>query len=100
MILSELKLFEFLTHELKLPETKAKQYVNDLKQSEELLEQKIEDKIEKKFRDNKDILASKEDTYRIEVKIEKLRAEFLVVKWMLGVVLAGIISLILKTFFT
>jgi hypothetical protein len=41
---------------------------------------------------DKDILATKIDLAPIKV-------ELLVVKWMLGVVLAGIVSLILKAFF-
>ena len=48
--------------------------------------------IENKIEERKDELATKLD-------IEKLKAELLVIKWMLGVVLAGIISLVLKTFF-
>ena len=38
---------------------------------------------------------------RAETKLgmEKIKAELLVIKWMLGVVMAGIVSLILKTFF-
>jgi hypothetical protein len=44
------------------------------------------------FNSKKDFLASKMD-------IEKLKAELLVLKWMLGFVLAGILSLILKAFF-
>ena len=50
------------------------------------------DLVENKIDSKKDELATKLD-------IEKLRAELLIVKWMLGVVLAGIVSLILKTFF-
>jgi hypothetical protein len=44
------------------------------------------------FNAKKDILASKLD-------IEKLNAELLVIKWMLGFVMAGILSLIMKSFF-
>jgi len=44
-------------------------------------------------------LAEKSDMLATKLDIEKLRAELLVVKWMLGVVLAGIVSLIVKTFF-
>ncbi len=44
------------------------------------------------FNTKKDILATKMD-------IEKLKAELLVIKWMLGFVLAGILSLIVKSFF-
>ena len=38
------------------------------------------------------------DTLATKLDIEKLKAELLVVLWMLGVVLAGIISLVLKAF--
>jgi hypothetical protein len=44
------------------------------------------------FNTKKDILATKMD-------IEKLKAELLVIKWMLGLVLAGILSLIVQSFF-
>jgi hypothetical protein len=44
------------------------------------------------FNSKKDLLASKMD-------IEKLKAELLVLKWMLGFVLAGILSLVFKAFF-
>ena len=47
----------------------------------------------------KDILATKEDTHNLKIDIERLRAELLVIKWMLGVVLAGILSLVAKSFF-
>ena len=40
----------------------------------------------------------KMDTLATKLDIEKLKAELLVVLWMLGVVLAGIISLVLKAF--
>ena len=52
----------------------------------------IKEEVKNQLADKTDILATKVD-------IEKLRAELLVVKWMLGVVLAGIVSLIVKTFF-
>lgn len=48
--------------------------------------------VENKIDPRKNELATKVD-------IEKIKAELLVIKWMLGVVLAGIISLMLKTFF-
>ena len=44
------------------------------------------------FNTKKDLLATKLD-------IEQLKAELLVLKWMLGFLLAGMLSLILKTFF-
>ena len=58
---------------------------------------------DRKFEESKKELATKSDMHdlKAELKIdsEKLRSEFLVVKWMLGVILAGIISLVVKTFF-
>lgn len=71
----ELELYELLKIKLGEKETKA---LFDL----------VENKIEVK----KDELATKLD-------IEKLRAELLIVKWMLGVIIAGILSLVLKSFF-
>jgi hypothetical protein len=34
-----------------------------------------------------------------KTEVEQIRVDLLVVKWMLGMVLAGIVSLILKAFF-
>jgi len=36
---------------------------------------------------------------RLENKFESIKGEMLLLKWMIGFVLAGIVSLILKTFF-
>ena len=44
-------------------------------------------------------LATKLDIEKIRVDIERVRGEILVLKWMLGVSIAGILSLILKSFF-
>ena len=44
------------------------------------------------FNAKKDVLATKMD-------IEQVKAEILVLKWILGFLLAGMLSLILKTFF-
>ena len=71
----ELDLYELLKIKLGEKETKA-----------------LFDLVENKIDARKEELATKVD-------IERLRAELLIVKWMLGVVLAGIISLILKAFF-
>ena len=35
----------------------------------------------------------------VKIVIEKIKTDLIVIKWMLGVVLAGIISLMVKTFF-
>jgi hypothetical protein len=49
-------------------------------------------------------LATKEDIglIRSEMKFEfsDVRADIKLVKWMLGVLLAGVVSLVMKTFFT
>lgn len=87
MIVSEIALYNVL--KTKMGEAEAQTVVEGIKQE-----------IKNEFNANKDILATKKDVSEIRLEIEKLRAEFMVVKWMLGVVLAGIISLILKTFFT
>ena len=57
----------------------------------ELVEHKIDIK--------KDELATKGDIHVLKIDNEKVKAELLVIKWMLGVVLAGIISLVIKSFF-
>lgn len=48
-------------------------------------------------------LATKEDIYNLELKIEQkianIQSDIRLMKWMLGVVIAGILSLLLKTFF-
>ena len=71
----ELELYELLKIKLGEKETKA-----------------LFDLVEHKIDSKKYELATKLD-------IEKLRAELLIIKWMLGVVLAGIVSLIVKSFF-
>ena len=48
--------------------------------------------VDHKFDSKKDDLATKLD-------IEKIKAELAVLKWMMGVVIAGILALILKSFF-
>ena len=82
----ELDLYELL--KLKLGEKETKAFFT-------LIENKV-DAIEHKFEEQKTSLATKAD---LTLEIEKVKAELLVIKWMLGVVLAGIISLMLKTFF-
>ena len=49
------------------------------------------------FVENK--IDSKKDELATKLDIEKLRSELLVIKWMLVVVLAGIVSIIIKSFF-
>ncbi len=79
MIVSEITLFNTLRE--KLGEQTAQTLVEGIKSA-----------VKEEFENKKDILATKLD-------LEKIKAELLVIKWMLGVILAGIISLVLKTFF-
>jgi hypothetical protein len=46
----------------------------------------------------KDVLATKNDVFLLQNDMEKVKAELLVIKWMLGFVLAGMLSLIMKSF--
>lgn len=71
----ELELYELLKIKLGEKETKA-----------------LFDLVENKIDDKKDELATKLD-------IERIKAELLVIKWMLGVIIAGILSLVIKSFF-
>lgn len=78
----ELDLYELLKIKLGEKETKA-----------------LFDLVEHKIEDGHNELATKLDIEKIKIEIEKLRGEFMVVKWMLGVLVAGNISLIIKAFF-
>ena len=44
-------------------------------------------------------LATKSDISRIELKLTEHDGEFKLIKWMLGILLGGIIALILRAFF-
>jgi bifunctional DNA-binding transcriptional regulator/antitoxin component of YhaV-PrlF toxin-antitoxin module len=44
-------------------------------------------------------LATKEDIHTIDLKIAKIESDIRLIKWMLGIIIAGILSLILKAFF-
>ena len=79
MNISEITLFNSL--KTKLGEHEAQMVVEGIKST-----------VMETFNTKKEMLATKTD-------IQKLQAELLVLKWMLGFVLAGILSLILKTFF-
>jgi hypothetical protein len=79
MNISEITLFNTL--KTKLGEHEAQVVVEGIKST-----------VMEEFNAKKDILATKLD-------IEKLKAELLVIKWMLGFVMAGILSLIMKSFF-
>ena len=44
-------------------------------------------------------LATKADISRLELKLIEHEGEFKLIKWMLGIVLGGVIALVLKAFF-
>jgi len=45
-------------------------------------------------------LATKEDLeMKLDTRFEKLMGEMLLLKWMMGILIAGVISLVLKAFF-
>jgi len=44
-------------------------------------------------------LATKTDISRLELKLTEHEGEFKLIKWMLGIVLGGVIALVLKAFF-
>lgn len=46
------------------------------------------------------MLATKTDLSRIELKLAEHDGEFRLLKWMMGILLAGVASLVLKSFFT
>ena len=92
-MIATIDLFEALKTRFGEPE--AKIIVREI----EKIETSVETKIEKVFDSKKEILATKIDFQVLEIKIEKVNGQLLVIKWMLGVVLAGIISLVVKSFF-
>jgi hypothetical protein len=86
MYISEISLFNTLKS--KLGEHEAQVVVEGIKSA-----------VMEEFTNKKDTLATKNDIHLLQSDMEKVKAELLVLKWMQGFVLAGILSLILKTFF-
>jgi len=87
MIVSEIKLFEFLVNELKLPESKAKQYVSEIKAAEEKLQAEVREGISRKFEEIKGMLSTKSDISDVRLEMEKMRTEMKetkaeLIKWM------------------
>ena len=78
MVISELRIYEFLTHQLKIEEVAAKRYVQDLVYAEEKLEQQIEIKIDKKFEESKKELATKHDLKDMEIRLIKWMVSFFI----------------------
>ncbi len=97
MIVSELKLFEFLTHELKLSEAKAKEYVAELRESQEKFELKTERHINEKFEDKKATLIAE-----ISAKIAQSEARLTLRMFYFWIgqvaVIAGILTYFFKSY--
>ena len=86
MNISEITLFNTL--KIKLGEHEAQIVVEGIKSA-----------VAEEFKNKKDMLATKDDIHRVENEIEKVKSRLLIMEWMLGFVLAGILSLIVKSFF-
>jgi len=85
MIVSEITLFNTLR--IKLGDQDAQLVVEGIKTT-------VMDELNHK----KDVLATKIDVFVLQNDMEKVKAELLVIKWMLSFVLAGMLSLIFKSF--
>lgn len=44
-------------------------------------------------------LATKEDIFKLNERMTKIEGELTLIKWMMGIMLAGVISLVMKAFF-
>jgi hypothetical protein len=86
MNISEITLFNTL--KIKLGEQEAQSLVEG-----------ITTEVAEEFKNKKDMLAAKSDIHHLENEIEKVKARLLVMEWMLGFLLAGMLSLIVKSFF-
>ena len=87
MIVSELRIYEFLTKELKIEETTAKRYVQDIVSAEEKLEQQVETKVDKQLGSAKD-----EIILRLEARIAESKADIL--KWMISFFIGLFVALL------
>jgi hypothetical protein len=85
MIVSEITLFNTLR--IKLGDQDAQLVVEGIKTT-----------VMEELNHKKDVLATKNDVFVLQNDMEKVKAELLVIKWMLGFVLAGMLSLIFKSF--
>jgi NOL1/NOP2/fmu family ribosome biogenesis protein len=79
MIVSEIKLYELL--KAKLGEKEAEAFVH-------ILEKKVDDK----FNDAKQTLATKEDIARLDIKIAETKVDL--IKWMIGFWIAQMAAII------
>ena len=85
MMVSEITLFNTLR--IKLGDQDAQLVVEGIKTT-----------VMEELNHKKDVLATKNDVFVLQNDMEKVKAELLVIKWMLSFVLAGMLSLIFKSF--
>ena len=85
MIIAELRIYEFLTKELKLGEDIAKRYVQEIVQVEVKLEQQIETKVEKQLGSAKDTII-----LRLEAKISETKVDL--IKWMVSLIVGLLVT--------
>ena len=103
MVVSELKLLDFFTQTLRLPEEQARGYIREIVAAEEKLHGELTQTIDKKFEERKNALATKDDIHlldqkisALEVKMEQNTNKLLI--WLVSVIFAssGLIVALIK----
>ncbi len=80
MIVSEIKIYDFLRLRLNLPDLEARKYTQELVDAEDLLLDKIDRKVQQRFEDTKSQLATKEDIHFLKDDIQLVKGEIHLVK--------------------
>ncbi len=95
-MVSEIRLLDFFVQNLHLPEPQAREAVREFKAAEAELHSGVDGKIEKKFEDRRDSLATKDDVRQLEVRMEQNTNKLLI--WLVGAVFtsAGLVVAIVK----
>lgn len=75
-MVSEIRLLDFFTQTLKLPEGQAREAVREFKTAEAEMHAGFTENIDKKFEERKDILATKQDIRELEQRISSLEVRF------------------------
>lgn len=79
MVVSEIKLYELLKLKLHLKDDEARDFVSHI-------ENLSKEQVKEIFDHKKDTLSSKEDIFKLELKIEQNKVE--IIKWMIGSAIA------------
>lgn len=97
-LISELSAFEFLKEKFKLNEADAKKAVIELVAVNERLDNNINEKIDEKFKDLKDVFMTKQDkadllkeTYLVRSDLEKSMRQHMVWTVSIGFILIGVL---------